>query len=121
MRLIPSVLIGVIRSPSLCLSVFQNMFRIIKSSNIPTNINEDTSRLCELYSIAVLAGEKSVGGILLNKFVVKAWAMESLEIRLSTDADNNEKVRNFYLKNGFSLLKEEKRVNRNMSFYYMRT
>lgn len=108
MRLIPSLLIGVIRSPSLFVSVFRNVFRIIKSSNIPININEETSRLCELSSIAVLAGEKGVGAILLNEFIGKAWAMGSLEIRVSTDADNNEKVHNFYLKNGFSFLKEEK-------------
>ena len=113
-KLIPSILLGIIRSPKIILSIFRNIVRVNRSSN------ENENALCELSSIAVCPKNKGVGRDLLSVFVAKAWAMQCLEVRLTTDTDNNKKVHEFYLKNNFSVLKHEQRVDRNMTFYVLK-
>lgn len=115
--LIPSIALGLLRSPSLLFEILQNTYRTSKNSKKSDLKNKANPKSCELSSIAVLGNSSGVGSALLNSFVAKAWDAESDEIQLITDAINNKRVNDFYKKNGFSIIREETRGRRKMIRY----
>ena len=115
--LIPSIALGLLRSPSLLFGILQNTYRTSKNSKKSDLTNKANPKTCELSSIAVLGNSSGVGSALLNSFVAKAWDAESNEIQLITDATSNKRVNDFYKKNGFSIIREETRGQRKMIRY----
>ena len=115
--LIPSIALGLLRSPSLLFGILKNTFRTSKNSKKLDFTNKTNTKTCELSSIAVLENSSGVGSALLNSFVSKAWDAESNEIQLVTDAIKNKRVNDFYKKNGFSVIREETRGQRKMIRY----
>lgn len=88
---------NIIRDPALIWRSLANSRRV--------DSEEYDNRAIELSSIAVLPACKGLGSKLIQKFLEKASQVPHSVVLLTTDAIGNEKVNNFYIKNGFRLTK----------------
>lgn len=113
--LLPSILYGLAMSPSLILFVARNFFRVRQNSKSTLNDSETT----ELSSIAVNSNSAGVGSKLLKKFIETSWHLDCNCIKLTTDAHDNDRVNNFYIKHGFILSRIEDRNDRRMNHYLL--
>ena len=110
-----STLFSVIKSPSLIMKIINNYFRV----NSNSAISSCEENVIELSSIAVIPDSKGVGSKLLKSFIESSWELGCSQIKLTTDALNNDIVNNFYNKHGFKLAKKEQRQNRVMNHYIL--
>ncbi len=94
---------GLIRKPRLLKKMLANKDRAIE---LAASYLEPDRLLCELASIAVDPGKAGmgIGKILARGFIDCAREMNTDEVYLSTDADNNDKVNAFYMSLGFQLV-----------------
>lgn len=98
-RLLLPILRGLLRRPVLIPRALFNRRRV------ETGVADDAPGLVELSSIAVLpsAAGGGLGGRLVEAFCDHAAARGGSRILLTTDADGNDAVNAFYLRNGFEL------------------
>jgi len=91
---------GLLKNPSLLLPGIHNWFRVRENS-----VSKLDFRYAELASIAVHPkhANSGVGSQLLNSFLDEAKKTGAQFVILTTDAENNDKVNAFYLKNGFKV------------------
>lgn len=108
--LIPTMLLRLIRNPSMITAIIENSKRIERNSQ--HKMNE-----IELSSIASEERGKDVGRELLKEFIIQAALGPDKRIVLTTDADENDSVRRFYEKNGFTLKGYESRGKRKLCIY----
>lgn len=92
-------------NPGLIISTAQAVGRLFadskrKAAKVEKQWDDD---ICELTSIGVLPGQRQVGALLLDEFIRGAMKQMCTSIRLKTDKNNNEKVVQFYKKNGFTV------------------
>lgn len=109
-RMLPAILMAVLRDPGLAPQILRNVRRVDAQSQQPVDA-------VELSSIAVGAPGRGVGGLLLEAFAEKARAEGSNMLILTTDAEGNDPVRAFYEARGFSLDGYEDRGERRMCRY----
>jgi ribosomal protein S18 acetylase RimI-like enzyme len=98
LRLAVSMMPGLWRSPQLLFRVIGNMRQAEKNS-----ARRETRESAELASIAVLPskGGKGIGKQLVQAFCEAAFARRAEQIFLTTDAEDNVAVNQFYLRLGF--------------------
>jgi len=91
---------GLLKNPSLLLPGIRNWFRVRENSASKLDF-----RYAELASIAVHPkhANSGVGSQLLSSFLTEAKKSGVQFVILTTDAENNDKVNAFYLKNGFKI------------------
>lgn len=109
-RILPAMLIAVMIDPGLVPLVLRNMRRIETLAQLPVDA-------VELSSIAVGAPGKGVGGALLEAFADNARSEGAHRLILTTDADGNDVVREFYEARDFTLDEYEERGERRMCRY----
>ena len=98
MRLAVSMMPGLLWSPQLLFRVSGNMRQVEKNSS-----RRETRESAELASIAVLPSEggKGIGKQLVQAFCEAAFARRAEQVFLTTDAEDNMAVNQFYLRLGF--------------------
>lgn len=109
-RMLPAVLLAVLRDPGLLPQILRNMRRVEAQA-------QQAVDAVELSSIAVGAPGRGVGGALLEAFADKARSEGAHRLILTTDADGNDPVREFYEARGFTLDGYEDRGERQMCRY----
>ena len=94
-----SALPAVLKKPALITKIFNNLNRVNKLSLA------DRIRYCELASIAVDPDHmnRGLGKSLVHAFLKMSKDLGAEVVYLTTDADNNDKVNNFYKSLGFKL------------------
>jgi ribosomal protein S18 acetylase RimI-like enzyme len=105
--------------PGIWLRVLDNMRQVGKRSSL----DQSFKRSAELASIAVdpRSNGRGLGRALVKSFLKIALAKGVDVVTLSTDADDNEKVRRFYEQLGFIVSRNlEKKCGRRMSEYLFR-
>ena len=110
-RMLPVILLAVLLDPGLMPQILRNMRRIEAQA-------QQQIDAVELSSIAVGAPGRGVGGALLEAFANKARSEGAHRLILTTDADGNDAVREFYEARGFSLEGFETRAARQMCRYF---
>lgn len=110
-RMLPAILLAVVRDPGLVLQILRNMRRVEAQAEQPVDA-------VELSSIAVGAPGGGVGGALLEAFANKARSEGAHRLILTTDAAGNDPVRGFYEARGFSLKGFETRGARKLCSYF---
>jgi ribosomal protein S18 acetylase RimI-like enzyme len=109
LRLLPIIALALLRRPALIGRTFNNSRRVQRVTGAP-----DTA---ELSSIAVNPATRGVGSVLLDAFLKQARELEARLVVLTTDALNNERVNQFYLKHGFERVREYDDHGRAMNEY----
>lgn len=110
-RMLPAILLAMLRDPGLLPIVLQNMRRVETLAQQPVNA-------VELSSIAVATTGRGVGGALLEAFADNARARGAHRLILTTDAEGNDPVRAFYAARGFNLEGFETRAARRLCRYF---
>lgn len=113
LRFIPSMLLAVIRRPSLVKRILANSRRV----SSPALTSETTG---ELASIGVSGRGGGVGSVLLEAFCDQMFEVGADRVTLSTDAEDNRLTRAFYERRGFVLTGEELRQDRLLCLYERR-
>lgn len=100
MRLALATVPGLLRDPRLCLRLFQSSGRVRRESQ-----GEGTARDCELASLGVLPScqGNGVGRLLVQAFLTRSRKMGADRVSLTTDAQDNNRVKHFYQSLGFRL------------------
>lgn len=96
-RLLPAIAHAALRDPGLIFQILRNVRRVGDQQSI---VHSDTA---ELSSIGVAGQGGGTGGLLLEAFAAAAAASGARQIMLTTDRDDNEAVRAFYERRGFTL------------------
>lgn len=114
LRLLLPILFGLFRRPWLLLKILRNVRRVQSSAREPL-----ASDVAELSSVAVhpKLGGKGLGASLLRSFTEAVGAMGAKKVILTTDAENNDAVNRFYLRNEFDLIESFSQGNRSMNLY----
>lgn len=112
-QMILAILRALLRDPWLVPLIIQNKRRVEAQAKLNVSAGE-------LSSIAVDKQGNGIGGKLLKAFMDEALSAGLTEIELTTDAQENSKVKMFYEKSGFSLEKIEKRAGRELCRYSRR-
>lgn len=103
-RFVVPALLGIARRPGLLVRIVRRSKRVLsgKASDAPR-----AATACELSSVAVdpSTGGKGVGRKLVHKFLENAAAIGAHEVFLTTDAERNDAVNSFYLKQGFQCVR----------------
>jgi ribosomal protein S18 acetylase RimI-like enzyme len=94
-RMLPAVVMGLLRRPWLMLIIFLNVIRVSKVSRTGTGC------VVELASICTIVGNQRIGSTLLTSFMLRAQEMGACEVALTTDELDNSAVRVFYERHGF--------------------
>jgi len=110
-RLLPGILLGVLRDPGVLPAILLNMRRVESHDLHPVDA-------VELSSIAVGEAGRGVGSALLGAFVAEARLCGAARLVLTTDEAGNETVRAFYEARGFLLDGIEARGARRMCRYF---
>lgn len=111
-RLLPLIALAVLRRPTLAIEILRNSRRVEAEAS-----GGDDAQAVELSSIATLGRGGGVGGRLLSGFVRAATEAGGQSIVLTTDAANNDAVRQFYEGRGFVLEGHETRGSRKLCRY----
>lgn len=109
-RMLPSILFGLIRQPSLIGEVLGNARRV-ESGEI---VHQCT---VELSSLGVAVRGKGVGSLLLEVFCQSSFSKGARSVVLFTDAEGNEAVCRFYEARGFTKRGVERRGERLLCRY----
>jgi len=109
-RMIPTVMLAVLRDPGLVPQIIRNMRRV-------ENQVQQSNDAVELSSIAVGSSGRGVGGALLSAFMGKVREEGAHRVVLTTDAQGNDLVRKFYEARGFTLDGIETRGARRLCRY----
>ncbi len=109
-RLVPAILLAVLRDPSLVPAILSNAKRVEAQAQQPVDS-------VELSSIAVGEAGHGVGGKLLEAFAEVARQTGSSVLYLTTDETENDNVRRFYEARGFKLDGIEERGERRLCRY----
>ena len=109
-RLLPSILLAVLRDPGLLPAILRNMRRVEAQASHPVDA-------VELSSIAVGESRRGAGGALLEAFAAEARTGSASRLLLTTDESGNDPVRAFYEARGFTLDGIEKRGARRLCRY----
>lgn len=82
----------------------QALIRLLKNLEKNKNINDD-GNYCDLLSIAILPEYNGlgIGKDLINNFEEEATKRGCVKISLTTDAENNENVFEFYKRSGYNI------------------
>lgn len=112
-RLLPVILMAMVRDPGLVGEVLRNTRRV--HGTRATNAAE-----AELSSIAVEISGAGIGLALLTRFCADAFEAGANAVTLTTDAHGNDGVRRFYERNGFEYVETIERGNRSLTFYRRR-
>ena len=118
-RLFLPIAYGVISNPRLLINVFENFFRLVTSEREYSKFLID-KHTAELASIAVAGSARGVGSSLIKAFIESAWGLQLTTVTLTTNYDNNEPVKQFYLKHGFINAGTEIRKGRKMTRYLLK-
>ena len=110
-RLLPLMAIAVLRHPSLVLALLSNARRV------ETKAAASDKAAVEMSSLATLRPGGGVGGQLVEAFADAAAQAGGRSILLTTDAEGNAAVRQFYEKSGFVLEGHEQRGSRRLCRY----
>ena len=110
-RMLPIIALAIARDLRLVPQILRNMRRIEAQAQQQVDA-------VELSSIAVGAPGRGVGGALLEAFTNKARSKGAHRLILTTDADGNDAVREFYEARGFSLEGFETRAARQLCRYF---
>jgi len=114
-KFIPSILVGLIKNPTILIDIIKNVFRVNNYSNEASNIDK-----FELASIGVKNNKKGIGSILIKEFISEVNAVDKVDIVLTTDKYNNDKVHIFYQKHGFMPSKDITRGQRVLTEYILK-
>jgi ribosomal protein S18 acetylase RimI-like enzyme len=96
-RLLPSMALAALRDPGLIVQILRNVRRVgAQQEQLHPGV-------VELSSIGVAGPGGGVGGQLVEAFASVAAASGARQIMLTTDRDDNEAVRAFYERRGFTL------------------
>lgn len=109
-RLLPAILVAVLRDPGLAGGILRNMRRVSDQAAHPVDA-------AELASIGVDGQGRGVGGELLEGFCRRAADAGLRQVVLTTDAEGNDGVRAFYERRGFVLDGVEVRGERRLCRY----
>lgn len=109
-RLLPTILLAVLRDPGLLPAILRNMRRVEAQAAHPIDA-------VELSSIAVGEAGRGVGGTLLEAFAAESRASGAARLVLTTDETGNDSVRAFYEARGFTLDGIETRGARRLCRY----
>ena len=109
-QLLPAIFFAVLRDPVLVREILRNMRRVEAQAREPVNA-------VELSSIAVGHAGAGVGGQLLDAFAAQAGESGANSLFLTTDADENDAVRRFYERRGFTPDGYEVRGDRRLCRY----
>lgn len=109
-RMLPAILRAMVRDPRLAPQILRNVRRVEVQA-------QQTVDAVELSSIAVGTPGKGVGGALLEAFIEKASSKGARRLILTTDAEGNDFVREFYEARGFCLEGTETRGGRDLCRY----
>lgn len=109
-RMLPAVLLAVLRDPGLVPLIFRNMRRVEGRAKQEVDA-------VELSSIAVTARGRGIGAALLEAFAEHASSEGASRLVLTTDAKGNDPVRSFYEARGFGLDGIESRGARELCHY----
>lgn len=111
-RLLPSIALAALRDPGLIVQILRNVRRV--------GAQQDQLHpgVVELSSIGVAGQGGGVGGQLLEAFAAAATASGAHQIMLTTDRDDNDAVRAFYERRGFTLNGYEDRGGRLLCRYF---
>lgn len=97
LRLLPSMALAAVRDPGLIVQILRNVRRVgVQQEQLHPG-------LVELSSIGVAGPGGGVGSQLIEAFATAAAASGARQIMLTTDRDENDAVRAFYERNGFTL------------------
>lgn len=109
-RMVLAILLAVLRDPLLVPQILQNVRRVEVQSQQPVDA-------VELSSIAVGASGIGLGGALLEAFADRAHSNGAHSLILTTDVRENDPVRGFYERRGFTLDGFEMRGTRQLCRY----
>jgi GNAT superfamily N-acetyltransferase len=109
-RLLPAIVLAVLRDPALVGAILRNMRRVEAQARASVDA-------VELSSIAVAASGAGVGGVLLEAFATHARDGGAHSLFLTTDANGNDAVQHFYQRRGFTLDGHEDRGDRRLCRY----
>lgn len=109
-RMLSTILLAVLRDPTLIVQILRNMHRI-------ENQAQQSIYDVELSSIGVGIKGQGVGALLLQAFMKEAHLVGSKKMYLTTDAVDNDAVKKFYETRGFLLDGYEDRGGRKMCRY----
>lgn len=94
-RLIPKVLVSVMKKPSLLPLIAQNLKRVTLATGSESEV--ELSSICVLHSFS----GRGIGKALIERFIDVSRMNGFRSVYLSTDAFGNESVNAFYLRQGF--------------------
>jgi ribosomal protein S18 acetylase RimI-like enzyme len=114
MRMLPAMVMGLLRRPWLALMILRNAARVSKDGH------QEPGRVVELASICSIVRNRHIGTILLHAFLLRAQEMGACEVALTTDELGNSAVRTFYERHGFIEQGREQRGRRVLVNYSMR-
>lgn len=108
------MLLAVLRRPRLLPRIIANVLRVEDTAAQPVSTD-----MAELSSVGVdpKVGGKGLGKALVANFCQGAQAMGAVGVLLTTDADGNEAVNQFYLRQGFEQVRTFTKANRKMNEY----
>lgn len=110
-RMLPAMVMGLLRRPWLALVILRNAARVSKGGH------QESSRVVELASICSIMRKQHVGTMLLSAFLSRAQEMGAYEVLLTTDEYDNSAVRTFYEQHGFVEQGREQRGRRVLVAY----
>ncbi len=114
LKLLPSIIGAVARQPSLARAIFSNVRRV---SNMEKA--SEGSEIAELSSVAVIQEGMGVGSGLVTEFCQLMFQRSAKRIVLTTDEQENERVRSFYSRLGFVSSAREQRADRVLCVYVL--
>lgn len=109
-KLVLWILLAVLRDPTLIGAILRNSRRVSNQAETPVDV-------IELASIGVDGQGKGVGGELLEAFCQRAVETGGETVVLTTDAEDNDRVRGFYEGRGFEIDCYEHRGDRRLCRY----
>ncbi|EEW23863.1 GCN5-related N-acetyltransferase [Rhodobacter ferrooxidans] len=109
-RLIPAILLALIRRPSLLADILRNARRVEVAQGAEPGV-------VELSSIATAAPGRGIGAVLVQAFCAEAFGQGAVAVALTTDRDDNGVVRDFYERHGFKHVGHESRGERVLCCY----
>jgi ribosomal protein S18 acetylase RimI-like enzyme len=110
LRLLPAIIVALLKNPSLLPRIFQNMKRVSHVENPDSEI--------EYASLCVLPEQagKGIGRMLADSFICAAREQGFESVFGTTDADGNDQVNNFHRKHGFTIEYSFYQGKRKMNF-----
>ena len=100
-RLLPAILFAILKRPGLAIGALRNSRRVATLAEG----DESDQYMAELSSIGVdpATAGRGTGGRLVREFCSRAVEMGARRVVLTTDRDDNDRVRSFYERLGFEI------------------